>query len=299
MSKTTAAALVTMCERIAKKVKTLYIMGCFGAPMNATNKARYSDNNDYNRRPERKAMIQAASSDTFGFDCVGLIKGILWGWSGDTSRVYGGATYTSNGVPDYGANTMIQVCSGVSTDFSKIQPGEAVWKSGHIGVYIGNGLAVECTPSWDNSVQITAVGNIGSKSGYHTRTWTSHGKLPYVDYTQSAPGQPAPEQPAPEQPAPDPVLEQETFTREEIEQIVASVFQNCEERKAFERRDNDAGEWSKPGRDWVTANGIMAGIGPLPDGSANYAWGDHPTREQLALMLYKYHLLEHPEQAEE
>ena len=31
---------------IAKNYKTLYIKGCFGAPMNATNKKRYSTNYD-------------------------------------------------------------------------------------------------------------------------------------------------------------------------------------------------------------------------------------------------------------
>ena len=66
--------------------------------------------------------------------------------------------------------------------------GEAVWMSGHIGIYIGDGLAVECTPKWENKVQITAVGNIGSKSGYNTRRWTKHGKLPYVDYTGASTG---------------------------------------------------------------------------------------------------------------
>ncbi len=54
--------------------------------------------------------------------------------------------------------------------------------SGHIGVYIGNGLAVECTPIWKDGVQITAVGNIGRKAGYNTRTWTNHGKLKFIDY---------------------------------------------------------------------------------------------------------------------
>ena len=30
---------------------------------------------------------------------------------------------------------------------------------------------------------MTAVGNIGAKAGYNTRTWSKHGKLPYVTYT--------------------------------------------------------------------------------------------------------------------
>ena len=163
---------------IAKNYKTLYVMGCFGAPMTAANKKRYTGNHEYNRQSARVAMINAASADTFGFDCVCLIKGVLWGWNGDASRVYGGADYAVNGVPDIGADTMITKCSGVTTDFSGIVPGAAVWMEGHIGVYIGGGLAVECSPRWDNCVQITAVGNIGKKAGYNTRTWTKWGRLP-------------------------------------------------------------------------------------------------------------------------
>ncbi len=175
--------LVQILKRIATAYKTLYVMGCFGAPMNDTNKKRYCNNHEYNRKPDRQAMIKAASADTFGFDCVCLIKGVLWGWSGDTSKTYGGATYNSNGVPDTSADGMIRFCQNVSTDFSNIVPGEAVWLSGHIGIYIGDGLAVECTPKWKNCVQITAVANIGSVAGYQSRRWTKHGKLPYVEYS--------------------------------------------------------------------------------------------------------------------
>lgn len=160
--------------------KTLYVMGCFGAPMNVTNKERYTKNHDYNKDATRTKMIKAASADTFGFDCVCLIKGILWGWAGDKSKIYGGAGYAVNGVPDIGADQMITKCSGISTDFTKIEPGEAVWMSGHIGVYIGDGLAVECTPKWENKVQITACNC--SKNGYNRRNWTKHGKLPYIKY---------------------------------------------------------------------------------------------------------------------
>ncbi|MCM1223828.1 MAG: phage tail tip lysozyme [Lachnospiraceae bacterium] len=177
---------------IAKNYKTLYVMGCFGAPLTAANKKRYTQNHSYNKAADRTKMINAATEDTFGFDCVCLIKGILWGWSGDKSKTYGGSGYAVNGVPDIGADSMITKCTGVSTSgWASMVPGEAVWCSGHIGIYIGDGLAVECTPKWENQVQITAVGNIGKKSGYNTRTWTKHGKLPYVDYsdqtTASAP----------------------------------------------------------------------------------------------------------------
>ena len=56
--------------------------------------------------------------------------------------------------------------------------------------YIGGGLAVECSPAFENDVQITAVKNMGTKSGYNARTWTKHGKLPYIEYDNAAPVQP-------------------------------------------------------------------------------------------------------------
>lgn len=168
---------------IVHNYKTLYVMGCFGAPMNESNKERYCNNHVYNQKEERTAMIREADADTFGFDCVCLIKGILWGWRGALSDVYGGAAYASNGVPDIGTEAMIAECAELSEDFSKIEIGEAVWLSGHIGVYIGDGLAVECTPKWENRVQITACNC--SKSGYNRRDWTKHGKLPYLEYVTS------------------------------------------------------------------------------------------------------------------
>lgn len=182
MSIKTAKELAKRCEEVAKNYKTLYILGCFGAPMNARNKDRYSSNLSYNRQTIRTVKIKSATADTFGFDCVCLIKSLLWGWEGDTSATYGGATYNSNNVPDINADQMIKACKDVSADFSSIQVGEVVWIEGHIGVYIGGGLAVECTPKWKDGVQITAVHNIGTKSGYNGRTWTKHGKLPYVAY---------------------------------------------------------------------------------------------------------------------
>lgn len=181
----TGKDLAAACVDVARNHKTLYVMGCFGAPMSDGNKARYTQNHSYNKKSARTKLINAASADTFGFDCVNLIKGLLWGWSGDTGKTYGGAKYASNGVPDTNADGMIQLCKEVSTDFSKIEVGEAVWLKGHIGVYIGDGLAVESTPAWKNCVQVTAVHNIGKKSGYKGRKWTKHGKLPFVSYDAS------------------------------------------------------------------------------------------------------------------
>lgn len=150
------------------KHKTLYVMGCFGAPLTAANKIRYTNNHEYNRKSARSTMIKSASEDTFGFDCSGLIKAILWGWNTPS-----GVKYASNGVPDLNADTMIARCKDVSTDFSTIEVGEAVWLPGHIGVYIGEGKFIESTPQWKNGVQITS-----------RNTWRKHGKLPYIIYNE-------------------------------------------------------------------------------------------------------------------
>lgn len=180
----TARELVSRCVDVVEHYKTLYVMGCFGAPMTAANKKRYTQNHDYNKAAARTRMIHAATADTFGFDCVNLIKGVLWGWDGDLSAQYGGAKYGSNGVSDVSADGMVRLCKGVTDDFRDIVPGAAVWMPGHIGLYIGEGLAVECSPKWGNGVQITAVGNLGKKAGYNTRTWKKWGFLPYVSYEE-------------------------------------------------------------------------------------------------------------------
>lgn len=104
----------------AQNHKTLYVMGCFGAPMTAANKTRYTQNHSYNKQAARTAMIKAASADTFGFDCVCLIKGILWGWTGDKSKTYGGAVYASNGVPDIGADTLSAIAAKYGTTYQEI-----------------------------------------------------------------------------------------------------------------------------------------------------------------------------------
>ena len=178
----TGKELATACLNVANNYKTLYVMGCFGAPMNTANKERYCQNHSYNQQTVRQVMIIAATSDTFGFDCVCLIKGLLWGWNGNKDKTYGGAAYASNGVPDVSADGIIGKCKDVSTDFSKLVVGELLWMTGHVGIYIGNGQAVECTPAWKNGVQVTDVLNIKSGTGHR---WVKHGKLPYVTYDAS------------------------------------------------------------------------------------------------------------------
>ena len=186
MANMKAKVLVEKAVDIAKNYNTVYMWGVFGAPVTESVIAgKTKQYPSWYTSAKQAAFRKLIGKGYFGFDCVCLIKGILWGWDGDQSKSYGGASYTSNGVPDIGADTMIARCQNVSTTgWANMVPGEAVWCSGHIGIYIGDGLAVECTPAWENKVQITAVKNIGTKVGYNARTWTKHGKLPWVDYSE-------------------------------------------------------------------------------------------------------------------
>lgn len=179
----TGAELAAKAKDVATNYDTAYMLGCFGWPATEANISRAVKNNTTNAsRKQWQSKANAIIGKGFLFDCVCLIKAILWGWNGDATKSYGGAKYASNGVPDIGADQMINVCKDVSTDFSVVVPGEAVWLKGHIGIYIGDGLAVECTPAFKSGVQITAVSNMGTKIGYSARKWTKHGKLPYVTY---------------------------------------------------------------------------------------------------------------------
>ena len=58
--------------------------GCFGAPLTGGNVSRYCTNHSYNKQAARTKMIRAAANQNppvYGFDCVCLIKGVLWGLS--------------------------------------------------------------------------------------------------------------------------------------------------------------------------------------------------------------------------
>lgn len=172
---------VKQAKKIATEYKTVYMWGTFGHVVKdsliASKAKQYPKRYSEARQATLKKLV---GKGYWGFDCVGLIKGILWGWSGNDAKTYGGAKYKANGVPDSSANTIFKKCTEQSTDFSEIEVGEAVWMDGHIGIYIGDGLAVEATNKWDDGVQITACNC--SKTGYNRRDWTKHGKLPYVEY---------------------------------------------------------------------------------------------------------------------
>lgn len=150
--------------------KTVYGWGCFG--QKATDAFIDQKAKQYPSwyTTSKIKELKALADDTLMVDCVGLIKMILWG--------YPTVKYTSNNVPDITADMMIKKCTTQSTNFNNIVPGEVVHMSGHIGIYIGSGNVIESTPKWNNGVQLRKLSD---------RVWTSHGKLPYVTYSEPVP----------------------------------------------------------------------------------------------------------------
>jgi hypothetical protein len=185
----TSEEFVKRAKKIASEHKTAYMLGTFGWPATVASVNRAIQANSTNAaRPAWQSRAKAVIGKGYMFDCVGLIKGILWGWDAKMVQTYGGARYGSNGVPDIGSDYMIKRCpGGGSSDFKNIVPGECVWMTGHIGIYLGDGLVAEATPAWTGGVQISLCTNVvSSKTGYtKKRRWTKHGKLPYIDYSDS------------------------------------------------------------------------------------------------------------------
>lgn len=178
---------VAKLQDVVDNYKTVYMWGTFGMPVtDSLIKAKVAQYPSYYPTATQNMLKSIVGKNYFAFDCVGLIKGTLWGFSGDSSKTNGGCTYASNGVPDINANQMLINCSDISTDFSKIEVGEAVWLTGHIGVYVGDGMVIESTTAWNNCVQTTACRNIGTITGLNSRTWAKHGKLPYITYEKAA-----------------------------------------------------------------------------------------------------------------
>lgn len=182
--------LVNKCKDLVEHHATVYAYGCWGNQLTESLINAKAKQYSWFYTDSKKAQLRAMTKlgyVVWAFDCVNMIKSILWGWCGNTSKATGGAVYCSNGVPDESANTIFQdYCYDKTNDFSNIIPGEFVWMNGHIGVYVGDNIVVECTPAWQNKVQYTGLGNRGGKAGYNTRTWTSHGKSQFIDYGSSS-----------------------------------------------------------------------------------------------------------------
>ena len=161
-----------------------YWFGCFGqvasAALYKTKKQQYPSQYKSSRDAQIKKDI---SNKKIVTDCSGLIKGFMM------MRDNGQIVYTPS--LDLGANTYYNKATEKGTIKTMPDiPGLAVWKSGHIGVYIGGGELIEAR-GFDYGVK---------KYNISERPYTHWLKIPGLEYiTSGLSPQPIPEPaPAPE-----------------------------------------------------------------------------------------------------
>ena len=142
-----------------------YVWGTFGQVLTSAlleEKSRQYKTHVGNR----KEFIRQRWLNRRVADCVGLIKAFLW-WNGDNSN------------PRYNANQDLTAdgyynkakVKGAINTLPEI-PGLCLWRKGHIGVYIGNGEAIEARGT-EYGVVKTEVRN---------GTWTHWLQSPFIEY---------------------------------------------------------------------------------------------------------------------
>lgn len=153
--------------------KTAYVFGAVGEPITAELIDRKAKEQPLWYTAERTRQLKAfADKNYYGFDCSNLLKALFWGWTG--SKLTNGKYFhsQSNTVPDQNADGLFALCTDIFSDLSRIEVGEALWFKGHIGIYVGNGNVIDCTPSL-NKVCVNAMSR---------QKWLKHGKLPWINY---------------------------------------------------------------------------------------------------------------------
>ncbi len=165
---------------LALGYNTVYVNGTVGQQL-SDDLIEYTYNKsdgNKDRANENKALVPY---HYYAFDCSGIVKALLlWEWDGDN--------YNYNPNEDVNQDTLRDLCTSTSTSFvsyDAIMPGEFLYKAGHCGIYIGNGYAVECTPIWNNGVQITKVvldHENQSDFSEPATEWDKHGLLPFISY---------------------------------------------------------------------------------------------------------------------
>ena len=105
-------------------------------------------------------------------DCVGLVKGYCW-FDPEAQSI----GYAVNGMPDIATEQMIEWCDekGSISTMPEI-PGLLLWMDGHVGIYIGDGYAIEAMGTRYGVVKTQVAG----------RGWQKWGKIPCIEYIEEA-----------------------------------------------------------------------------------------------------------------
>lgn len=154
-----------------------YWFGCYGQQASENlyyaKKAQYGDK----LSGSEQSYLDQCKKKQKVHDCSGLIKGFMYCETPESAPLYV-SKY------DLSSSDMIKACKeqGPYSSIPNI-PGLLLWKSGHVGVYIGDGYAIEAK---GHSYGVVKTNNTA---------WTKWGKLPWLEYqTATTPTQKEPAQ---------------------------------------------------------------------------------------------------------
>jgi hypothetical protein len=203
MSNKTNLDLVTHAKR-ALGEKWGYVWGTFGQVLTAALLA--SKVNQYpNEVGGYLDFIKSNWLNRRAADCVGLIKSCYWWNDAKDDVVYAANDVSADGM--YNAAKEKGAIGGIPEI-----PGLCLWKTGHIGVYVGGGVVIESAGTKKGVVQTPLKGGT---------PWTHWLKCPYIGYQESAAAAPIPA-PTPEPEPPDPTQGARTV-RDDDEAILQLV----------------------------------------------------------------------------
>ena len=135
-------------------------------------------------------------------DCSNTIKALLNGYDVTNKTPGYFQSYLGN-TGDVTTEQLLALCSGVSSDFTKLKAGrpELLHMDGHVGTYLGKNVTIngnvynviECT-AWTGDWGRTGIiysyvdqygQRLNHKGGYPCYSWTAHGLFtPWLDYTE-------------------------------------------------------------------------------------------------------------------
>ena len=167
--------LVAYCEAVLRE-QWAYWYGTCGYECTTSlynqKKEKYPQHYTASRKGGYEADIAAGKRCA---DCSGLIKSFFW----KGGEIDGANVYKSHNMPDTNAEGILKMCDETG-DIGTIPdiPGLVVWKSGHIGVYVGGGYTIEMRGFAYDCV----------KRKVSEGPWTKWGKLPasVLSYTDIA-----------------------------------------------------------------------------------------------------------------
>lgn len=195
--------LAAFARKKAAQSNTIYVLGSFGQILTSAFLDQKCKQLPWNQQ-QRPFLSKYVDKNIQAYDCVGLIKAYLWD---DKPSNYNAGEDENEEMMYNRATTKGPIHTLPERE------GMLVFMPGHVGVYIGNGEVVECTPN-------LALGGWGVlKTKLAGRGWTSWAAYARIENKATEAPTATPSKPTPTGPKPDQVL-----TAGSSEVIIPGVF---------------------------------------------------------------------------